>query len=132
MNGNGSIGQSSLSATAVPQLARFLGVKDGRRAPISDLRDRTDGWLGARIRGWSGGRVLGRALEFFGFVCLGTALLLAVFSNSGWLGIAIHWLAFFGVASLVEKTSSSPTKDLSRAEGIEGEAPCAAGQSETV
>lgn len=132
MNGNGSIGQSSLSAAAVPELARFLAEKDGRRTPVSDLHRGSDGWLGARLRGWLGERVLGRVLEFFGFLCLGTGLLLAVFSNSGWLGIAIHWLAFFGVASLLEKTSSNPTRGLAEAESPEGDAPCATGQSETV
>jgi hypothetical protein len=120
MNENSSIGRFSLSGLAVWRATHLVVEEDGPWDAI------------VRLRGWFGAGALGRLMDCFYCVSLWIALPLAVFTSSGWMGIAVHWLALSGAASLLEKSTTRRAAEVARLEFLEGGAPCAAVKREAI
>lgn len=74
----------------------------------------------------------GRLISYFFCLCLWLAFPLAVFTCSGWLGLALHWLAFSGAASLLGGSLSKTVQELPMAEVSQGESLCGTVKSEAI
>jgi len=114
MNESNSIWRFSLSALPVRRVTHFFAEGDGPWGVIAKLRARP------------GIRMPGRLMDCFYCLSLWIALPLAVFTSSGWLGIAVHWLALSGAASLLERSASGTNPELPIVEISQGESLCAA------
>jgi hypothetical protein len=118
MSQSNSIEPASLSNAAVWRFSH--------RSVEESNRER---WI-VRLRGRRRPALLPRARHHLFRLSLWLALPIAVLTSSGWLGLFVHWLALFGAASLLEKSTQDSTlnKDqrLARLEILEGEASCAA------
>jgi hypothetical protein len=69
----------------------------------------------------------GRA--FFTTIAIGLVLPLAILTCNGWLGLAVHWLALSGAASLLTGSSHEGSLRFDRVEALKGETSCAAVKS---
>ena len=58
------------------------------------------------------------------------AMPIAVFTCSGWLGLAVHCLAFSGVASILTGSIRERNHQFGQLQGLEGERSCAPVNSE--
>jgi len=118
MRQSNSIGHASLSNAAVWRFSHRFAEEGSRQR-----------WI-VRLRGGRGPALLPRARHHLFRLSLWVALPVAVLTSSGWLGLFIHWLALFGAASLLEKSTQDSTLDtdqrLARLEMLEGDTPCAA------
>jgi len=118
MNQSNSIGRATLSNAAVWRLRHRFAEESSRERWLANLRS-----------GWRPDLLL-RARHHFFRLSLWLALPIAVLTSSGWFGLFIHWLALFGAASLLEKSTQDSTLDkdrrLAKLEILEGEASCAA------
>ncbi len=120
MNENSSIWRFCLSALVLWRVTHLLAEEDGPWDAI------------AQLRAWLGSGVLGRLMDCFYCMSLWVALPLAVFTSSGWVGVAMHWLALSGAASLLEKSTSRSAAEAARLEFLEGDASCAAVKREAI
>jgi hypothetical protein len=120
MNENGSVWRLSVPALAIRQVARLLPDVDG----LWDLTARLCGRLDASIPG--------RLMHCFYCMSLWIALPLAVLTSNGWLGIVVHWLALWGAACLLEKSTAKPGPEFQRVEILEGNALCVAARREAI
>jgi hypothetical protein len=113
MNESNSIGRASLPDA---RIWRF-----SRPAPESGQKP----WI-IRLGGGRWPALLPRARHHLFHLSLWMALPFAVLTSNGWLGLFVHWLALFGAASLLEKSTQETDRRFAGLEILEGDASCAA------